>query len=627
MVVNLLDSLTLKIAEVEADIGLLSARQFSVDLEALIPDVDALTDAERRECVAEIVGHRFTTTTPPDRGPWDCYFGPVSSGVDHSGNEVHVPDATQIEAEVIEYWKLRSEQTPHPILRARYADLAWEIGRIWNKGHPGETHIELPRELAQRAVVAYLDSVKLCDPAEPLKLFQAWQFLDRAVNLAISIKDQVQIDRAKAAAFDFNRANRAAGHVFQWWLIDDLAFDRKGLTLTDAERAELLGWLQESLDICSDIADPQRFDPHQALQAADRIARWGAKARKPELGIAALRHAGGAFEAFAKQANAMTAIAWLEDLSARYRDNNLAEDASRVDAAIIARGDEARQSMKLVSTTINVTAEEMEAWLDELTADSPRQAVGRLAFHLISKPEDLRREIEEIAANAPLHAMISITLTDDSGFTVATIGSVKDDMPGRIVNAAANHIGASSTWLHQALARLKSRWGVDAEALVALLAQSPLFPPRSHGLLRAGLEAWELGDHVKAIHVLVPQVEAALREMLRAYGESPMRRSKHEGGFESIGMGSLLVNPVFKEKAHPAFRLHMRALYTSPKGMNLRNKIAHGLASSDAFGLGMANWVVHSLLAIRTFGHLKPEDVAATEKADEQAEPPAEPQD
>jgi len=518
--------------------------------------------------------------------------------------EVHVPDSMQIDAEVIEYWKLRSEQTPHPILRARYADLAWEIGRIWNKGHPGETHIELPRELAQRAAVAYLDSVKLCDPAEPSKLFQAWQFLDRAVGLAISIKDQVLIDRAKAAAFDFNRANRAAGHVFQWWLIDDFAYDRKGLALSDAERAELLGWLEESLDVFADITDPQRFDPHQALQAADRIARWGAKARKPELGIVALRRAGGAFEAFAKQANAMTAIAWLEDLSARYRDNNLAEDASRVDAAIMARGEEARKSMKVASAEIKVTVEEMEAWLDALTADSPRLAVGRIAFHLISKPEDLRREIEEMAANSPLHAMISITLTDDDGFTTATIGSVKDDMSGRIINAAANHIGAGAPWLHWALERLKARWGVNAEALLAFLAQSHLFPPRSHGLLRAGIEAWFAGDHMKAIHVLVPQVEAGLREMLRAYGDSPMRRSKHEGGFETLGMGALLTNPVFKAKAPPALRLHLRALYTSPKGMNLRNKIAHGLASSDAFGSGMANWVVHSLLAIRTFGHL-----------------------
>lgn len=92
--------------------------------------------------------------------------------------------------------------------------------------------------------------------------------------------------------------------------------------------------------------------------------------------------------------------------------------------------------------------------------------------------------------------------------------------------------------------------------------------------------------------------------MLRAYGESPMQHIPREGGFETLGIGTLLMNPVFKDKAHPAFRLHVRALYTSPKGMNLRNKLAYGLVSPDAFGLGAANRVVHPLLAIRTFGHL-----------------------
>lgn len=113
---------------------------------------------------------------------------------------------------------------------------------------------------------------------------------------------------------------------------------------------------------------------------------------------------------------------------------------------------------------------------------------------------------------------------------------------------------------------------------------------------------------MKAVLVLVPQVEAGLREMLGSYDESPMRYNAQEGGFETLGMGAVLANPNFGAKAHPRFRLHMRALYTSPKGLNLRNRVAHGLAGSDAFGLGMANWVIHSLLAIRTFGHLAPDD-------------------
>lgn len=605
MPVSVLSAILDRIGEVEATSGYLALRPFSMELEGLVPSEPLLTEDERRGCAAEIVGHRFVATRPGDRGPWESYFGPLSSGLDANGAEHHFPDAEQIDREVIEYWKARSEQSPHPMLKARYADLAWEIGRIWNKARPTESSITLPRELVQRAADAYLDSLRLLDRAQPLKLLEAWRCLDRALGLAISVKDAARIERAKLAAFAFNRTNRAAGQMGQWWLIDDFAFDRKGLTLADAERAELMGWLEESLAVCADLSDRQRFDPHQALQAADRIARWGVKERKPERGVAALKKAGMAFETFAKQSNAMTATAWLEDLSVRYRQSNLVEDASRVDAAIIERSEEARQSLKLASAEISVSVEEMEQWLDVLTAGSARLAAGRIAAHLMPTPQDMRRQVEESAANAPIHANISIAIMDDSGFTAATIGSVKDDMSGRTVNMAATYIGASSPWLHQSLQRLKARWQVDADALLAFLTQSPLFPESAQGLLRAGVEAWFAGDFVKATHVLVPQVEAGLREMLRAFGESPMKHNPREGGFESIGMGALLMNEVFKAKADPKFRLHMRALYTSPKGINLRNKVAHGLASSDGFGLSMANWVIHSLLAIRTFGHLE----------------------
>ncbi|MYM28310.1 DUF4209 domain-containing protein [Duganella sp. CY15W] len=594
-----------RLSELEANTPKwLDEMSWAAELEALMPAPASLDEDERRGCIGEIVAHRFMPATSSERGPWDAYFGPVSSGTDSNGNEVHFPDARQIEAEVIEYWKFRAGQTPHPLLRARYADLAWEIGRIWNRAHADQAPIALPRELAQRAACAYLDGALMADASVPLQLFKAWRFLDRAVGLAISVKDSALIERAKQAAFEFNRVNRAAGFVDQWWLIDDLVFDRKGLTLTDAEQAEMVSWLNDALNTCSDLTDQKRFEPHLALQAADRIGRWAAKAKRPELGVAALKQAAGAFETFAKQTNAMTATAWLEDLSIRYRQHNLAEDASRVDAEIIARSEEVLQSMRLTSVPMSVTEEEMEQWLEELTAESLKQAAGRIAFHLTTDPDELRKQVEANAANAPLHAHIEITITDDRGFTTATIGSVKEDMPGRVLNAAATYIGGSSAWLHRALLRMKERWSPEASMLFALLVESPLFPVDGHGLLRAGIEAWYSGDHVKAVHVLVPQVEAGLREMLRAYDESPMRHNAHEGGFETIGMGTLLVNRTFRARAHPRFGLHMRALYTSPKGLNLRNRVAHGLANADAFGVGMANWVIHSLLAIRTFGHL-----------------------
>ena len=216
--------------------------------------------------------------------------------------------------------------------------------------------------------------------------------------------------------------------------------------------------------------------------------------------------------------------------------------------------------------------------------------------------KQLREMVESSAANAPLLAHMSISITGANGFTRATIGAVKDDMPGRMINMAATLISHHAPWLHIAFERAKTQWDLDAESMIAWLAQSPLFPSNTQQMLRAGIEAWFAEDHLKAIHLLVPQAEAALREWLVLLGESPMQLDTNSGGFEVIGMGKLLYTEAFKTKVDTTLRLHLSALYTSPKGLNLRNRIAHGMASPAILNLGAANWVIHSLLAICAYG-------------------------
>ena len=60
---------------------------------------------------------------------WDMYWQPLSSATDTAGKDHFFPDVAIVDAEVIEQWCSRAETTRHPLLRARYADLAWEVMR------------------------------------------------------------------------------------------------------------------------------------------------------------------------------------------------------------------------------------------------------------------------------------------------------------------------------------------------------------------------------------------------------------------------------------------------------------------------------------------------------------------
>jgi hypothetical protein len=129
--------------------------------------------------------------------------------------------------------------------------------------------------------------------------------------------------------------------------------------------------------------------------------------------------------------------------------------------------------------------------------------------------------------------------------------------------------------------------------------KSPFFPARREKLLRLGLEAWLNDDPETAIHFLVPQLEAACRDLVEAAGISVRKANdRNIGGSRVIGLGDLLKKSVFKESAVKDAGFHVRSLYTDLRGINLRNKLCYGLATENILGRGVANLVVHSILLI-----------------------------
>ncbi len=63
-------------------------------------------------------------------------------------------------------------------------------------------------------------------------------------------------------------------------------------------------------------------------------------------------------------------------------------------------------------------------------------------------------------------------------------------------------------------------------------------------------------------------------------------------------MGAVLNHPAFSKGVPQDIRFHLRALYSDARGVNLRNHLAHGIAHVGLMGMGLANWVVHSILLL-----------------------------
>ena len=144
------------------------------------------------------------------------------------------------------------------------------------------------------------------------------------------------------------------------------------------------------------------------------------------------------------------------------------------------------------------------------------------------------------------------------------------------------------------LIRLQHRF--SAALLFDLCRRSPFIPSGHEWTWARGLLHGLDGDFVSAVCVLVPQIEHLVRVQLKQVGAHTLVTD--ERGVETEkGLGALLDDQKSIEVLGVDLRFELKALLTASQGPNLRNVIAHGLASD---GHLMGHSVVYAWwLAVR----------------------------
>ena len=473
----------------------------------------------------------------------------LSSWTDRQGTVHHDPDVNQVGDSIINEWQWIARSAEHPVLRARYADLAWEVAKFRvaaaRKTKETPAPIKPDADDAAEAIDGYLHAIEANLAHE---VFDAGRYLGRAVELAASINDGERLQRAKAMFLEYQAA-RVADPTFPFWLFDDIAWQqRSALELSATEKAGLIAGLEQVLAFRADQSNQSLFDPNIAQDAADRLGLWHrlqgheAKARR------AAGTAGGAIEQATELASGLTAIAMLERQVMRYRRLGDEESAARVEHAIRRRASQAKGELRRVSTPIEIPKEQLDSWADWAAGSTFEEGLARIAGANLIRKGQTEALVVRLAETATLHAHIQISIMREDGSSAAVIGSISDDLEGRTVHMAANAFGYSAPLLAFALTRLRAKHKVDLERMMAWLANTELFRGPRLAFMRDGLSAWFAEDWIKVISVLIPQIEAALRDLLSALGGVVTRPDSHHSGFRLVPLGDVLSDDLMRSQ-------------------------------------------------------------------------------
>ena len=548
------------------------------------------TEAENFGTWAEILAFTLVGSRT-EASPWGTFFAPLGSGTHTDGTPVYFPDIADANAEVIHHWTDRAKGMKCPVLRARYADLVWDMGPVIAGGRRDP-------EMARSAVDAYLASVP--SPVLP-KLRDRFKAAIRALDLACLIRDEKRTASARELLMGLHREAVDAKKGCLWLAYDRLIQD-KNAGVTVGERQELVDSMEDLVLHFGDTTSPKNFNPHAVQDTATRLVQHHTRLRQYDDARRLHAVVARSFEHFAALGDAMLASSVLQTAVNAYRDAGMPEDSKRARVLMQERIGQAREQMASVTTEIKISREDMDKFCAAIVVDDLGATFAHLAAEFLPNRKELEDQVRKTMEEAPLMALIPQDIMADD-YVAAKVGSVEDDPLGRLLQQTTMNFGLSDIWLEQTLNRMFETHNVVPEHFSGWANRLGIFEDVT--FLTEGVRAWFAGDLVKALHVLVPQAESGLRGIVGQLGKPVTKAHPAVAGASvALTMGDILYSDELTEALGPDLTLFFLALYADPRGKNLRNQVAHGLIKPDEVSEHLVRLLIQTLLVFGVWKEL-----------------------
>lgn len=541
-----------------------------------------------REAQFEDMAFSFHAHEHQDPSVWELYFGPMMSGTTESGERWDVPSLSDVSADTLDYWTRRALESRHPVLKARYADLCWELPKRLPDARPSY-------EMAKVAIDAYLAAVEQRRYQHSVTLVGK---LKRALEISLQIADPGRLAIVRDALIALESDIAEDESLGLWGFAFDSLIEppNRHIAVSDEQREQLVAALEARLDRFHK-ADATAFHPSGAEAAALRLAAYYKRegeskdvARVMGVYAAAVRKMQGV-------AAPMVLAHCLETLHEHLVQLGLRDDAKALTTEIREAGQQSLADMKEFSTSIEVPAEEVEAFFTELLHGTSEEVLVRFAVHFLPRQEELEAQLLQLSRDAPLSFLFSTAVKDDEGRTVARVGPIEGDLEGQLVRHTSQSLSLRIPWLREALRRGRSDGLVTFESVSEFVFGSPPFQSSRQPLMAAGLDAYFRDDTLAAVHILVPQIEQAIR-YLTGLLQAPTLNARRDGGFRARVLDDLLREPALESVLGKDVVAYLRVLLTDERGWNVRNLVCHGLAAPNTFGAPVADRLLHAILLL-----------------------------
>jgi hypothetical protein len=238
------------------------------------------------------------------------------------------------------------------------------------------------------------------------------------------------------------------------------------------------------------------------------------------------------------------------------------------------------------------------------------------AFALLDRSRDpakLREDAIAARSNAPLLSLLGASHLDREGRTAAfSAGARPDEEPGETwyrreigrseglhrAISLENHIEPARVMIHM-------KFGIEERHLAPIVGLSSLVPDDQKPILCLGFARFFQGDMMSAAHLLVPQMESAIRHLLKMNGVGT-GKLRDDATEEDYSLSKLFER--FRPQLDGIFGVALAAeidnLFNTRPGPALRHEMAHGqVTAGECFAQGTyyGCWLIYRLCCLLVF--------------------------
>lgn len=494
------------------------------------------------------------------------------------------PDPKSFSRDSVEYFRKRAKETTNPIHRARYGDIVWELQR--------------DHQYARIAINSYIKCF-------PIFMKNRWMYelsdsLLRASELALSLNDLSEIVKVKLnilkAMKDLAKTRQ---YRFCLELIDALLKLKGNVNkkeLNFAVQVALKGANYYETEVADGFLLQRAF--LERLVLINKALEKHSIATKYDVQIAISHEKEAEWKLKNYPQGHSVAASIYEEAAKKYADLGVSKKVGEIKKKIQKHNLIAAQTeMKMIVSKVSVPSESVKDFIDNLLSFSLSGALKNIARDKRFVPDvaRVRKTTQSQKKLAPLSFIVPRVSIRNANPALKSKDE-KEIFEHHVVENVARIYKIISIVISLAFRKLVKDKGLDANSFTAFLKKSKIYKEEKLEIIEIGLERYFAGDYVSAIHVLVPQLEASLREVMEKLGEATT--SMRQGRILEKPLDEVLRSPKMKKFLGENLWYYLKVFLVDKRGDNIRHDVAHGLISKGRCDENISTTILHQLLIL-----------------------------